>query len=287
MNRYGLAERFPDVYKKLKELRFGEDSDVKTEKRVKEFYEFIEKYGRLPKSGVKGEKPLYAWCGSVWRNNKGLADRLPEVYDKLKELRWGESVNIQTESIAASFWEFVEKNGRLPKRSVKGERPLYSWCVRIGNNQNGLADRFPDVWNKMRELGWMTKDEKTEARVEEFWEFVGLHGRLPRPTVKEENSLWQWCGCVWHNQFGLADRFPEVYSKLKELRFGDGRNLKTEKRVKEFWEFVGKYGRMPKQLVKEELSLYLWCRGVEKNRDGLADRIPDVFAKIKELKEKK
>ena len=124
-------------------------------------------------------------------------------------------------------------------------------------------------------------------RVQEFFEFVNTHGRLPKCRVKEEKSLYEWYVKVWKNKNGLADRFPEVVAKLKEMRYGEGNDLHTEKKVKEFWEFVNKHGRLQKLSVKEEKSLYGWCGRVWRNESGLADRFPEVLAKIKELKGQK
>ena len=116
------------------------------------------------------------------------------------------------------FWEFVGLHGRLPKQGAKGERPLYAWCLGVAGNQYGLRERFPDVWEKMRELGWMSLDEKTEARVKEFFQFVGLHGRMPKWSVKGEKSLYDWCLGVAGNLSGLRERFPDVYAKIMELK---------------------------------------------------------------------
>ena len=124
-------------------------------------------------------------------------------------------------------------------------------------------------------------------RVKEFFEFVNTHGRLPKCRVKEEKSLYEWYVKVWKNKNGLADRFPEVVAKLKEMRYGEGNDLHTEKKVKEFWKFVNTHGRLPKLSVKEEKSLYGWCGRVWRNESGLADRFPEVLAKIKELKGQK
>ena len=120
-----------------------------------------------------------------------------------------------------------------------------------------------------------------------FFEFVTKYGRLPKLSVEEERKLYQWCQRVWGNQNELAERFPEVAEKLKEMRFGEGTDVQTEKRIKEFWEFVNTHGRLPKFSVIEEKSLYLWCRRVWSNNRGMADRFPEVYAKIKELKEQK
>ena len=284
-NRYGLADRFPEMLAKLKELRWGETKDIKTERRVNEFWEFVEKNGRLPQRSVKEENSLYEWCRRVWNNNLELRDRLPEVYEKLKELKWGFFYDIQVEKRAKEFWEFVEKNGRLPKQSVKEEKALYAWCGKVFSQ---YADRLPDVVAKLKELRWGNSYKMlTENKVKTFWEFVNTHNRLPRHSVKEEKPLYQWCVYVWKNQNSIAKKYPDVYAKLKELRFGEDKKNQTEKRVEEFFEFVKIHGRLPKQSVKEETFLNGWYGRVWRNEYGLADRLPDVYAKIKELKEKK
>ena len=114
-----------------------------------------------------------------------------------------------------------------------------------------------------------------------FFEFVTKYGRLPKLSVKEERKLYQWCSEVWRNQNELADRFPEVLAKLKEMRWGEESDVQTEMRVEEFFEFVNTHRRLPKQSVKKEKSLYEWCKDVEENKHGLAERFPDVYAKLK------
>ena len=252
------------------------------------FWKFIEENGRLPKQSVKEEFSLYCWCGDVWRNKYGLADRCTEVYAKLKELRWGEVYNIKSEERVTEFLNFVEKHGRLPKRNVPEEHSLFQWCRNVWANQNGIADRFPEAIAKLKELRWGEgKNILTEKRAEEFFEFVNTHGRLPKHSVKEELSLYQWCGQVWNNYYGRGDRYPKVLAKLKEMKWGDKTDIQTEKRVREFWKFVNTHGRLPKKSVKEEYSLWIWCGEVWRNKCGRGDRYPEVLAKIKELKEQK
>ena len=186
------------------------------------------------------------------------------------------------------FWKFIEENGRLPKFSMKEEINLYSWCGRVWRNKYGLADRFPEVYAKLKEMRWGEgSDVQTEMRVEEFFEFVNTNGRLPKYSIQEEMPLYLWCRGVWGNQNGLADRFPEVLAKLKEMRWGEGKDIRTEKTVRKFFEFVNTHGRLPKLSVKEEKRLYFWCRNVWTNKNGVADRYPEVLAKINELKGQK
>ena len=283
-NKCELADRFPDVYNKLKEMRFGEYSDLQTERKVREFWEFIGKYDRLPKSSVKEEKKLYVWCQGLWGNRWGLANRFPEVYNKLKEMRFGEGTDIQTEKRVEEFFEFVEKNGRLPKQSVKEEKSLYQWCQNVSGNLRGLADRCPEVYAKLKELRFgNSADVKTEKRVKEFWKFVNTHGRLPKINIKEECSLCDWCGRVWNNERELADRFPEVYAKLKEMNWKNKKE-KTEAKVEEIKEFIRTHGRLPRMSVNEEKSLYNYISGFFVSNSKLAERFPDVYAKLKELR---
>ena len=252
------------------------------------FWKFIEENGKLPKCSDKEEYPLYCWCGKVWHNIRGLADRFPEVLAKLNEMRWGEGNDLHTEKKVKEFFEFVNAHGRLPKKSVKEEYSLYEWCRGVWMNIRGLADRFPEVLAKLNEMRWGEYwNLQTEKRVKEFFEFVSTHGRLPKKYVKEEKRLYMWCQRVWRNQNELAERYPEVLAKIKEMGGGENTDIKTEKRVKGFWEFVNTHGRLPKKSIPEEKSLYEWCRRVGSNYYGLAERCPEVFAKIKELKGQK
>ena len=283
-NRLGLADRFPDVYTKLKEMRWGESVNIKTEKRAEEFWNFFNKYNRLPMSNSKEEKNLYSWCGRVWKNNCGLADRYPEVLAKLKEMRFGEVSDVQTEMRVQEFWEFVNAHGRLPKPSVKEEMPLYLWCKRVWEDESNMKQRFPEVLAKLKEMRWgESVNIKTERIAASFWEFIEKNGRLPKTSVKEESPLYQWCLRVWRNLRGAADKHPDIYNKLKEMGFGEKNDIQTEERVKEFFEFVEKNGRLPKASVKEEKPLWLWCQRVGNNYYGLAERLPGVLTKIKEI----
>ena len=283
-NVRGLADRCPEVLAKLKEMRWGEGKDVRTEKTVERFFEFVNTHGRLPNLSSE-EKRLYFWCRNVWKNRNGIADRFPEALAKLKELRWGETKNIHNENRETDFFDFVEKNGRLPKGSDKDEKSLWSWCGQVWRNQNGLADRFPEVLTKLKEMRFgETADLQTEKRVQEFFEFVSTHGRLPKYSILKEKNLYGWCGEVWRNKYGLADRCPEVLAKLKEMKWGKVYNTKSEERVSEFLKFVEKHGRLPKKNVPEEKRLFQWCRNVWSNQNGIADRFPHVVAKIKEMR---
>ena len=48
--------------------------------------------------------------------------------------------------------------------------------------------------------------------------FFNDNNRLPKQSVKEEKSLYDWCGQVWRNDRNLAEKFPDVYAKIKELK---------------------------------------------------------------------
>ena len=89
---------------------------------------------------------------NVWRNIRGASDKHPDIYNKLKEMGFGEENDIQTGERVKEFFEFVEKNGRLPKYSVKEEKPLYSWYIRYLKNESNLQTRFPEVLAKIKEL---------------------------------------------------------------------------------------------------------------------------------------
>ena len=227
---------------------------------------------------------MYYWCGNVWSNRNGLADRFPEVYNILKKMNFGHIFETQTDKRYKLFWEFIEKNGRLPKQSLKEEKSLYLWCRRVWKDESNMKKRFPDVYAKLKEMRWgESVTIKTESIAASFWEFIEKNGRLPKISVKEESSLYQWCLRLWNNHYGLADKFPEVYAKLKEMRFGEGNDIQTEERVKDFFKFVEKNGRLPKHSVKEEYPLWLWCQRVGKNESNMRQRFPEVYEKLKEM----
>lgn len=95
------------------------------------------------------------------------------------------------------------------------------------------------------------------------------------------------CGDALEISERMYDRCPEVYAKLEEMRFGEGKNIQTERKVKKFFDFVNTHGRLPKHSVKEEKSLYVWCGEVWRNNYDLAEKFPEVLAKIDELKGQK
>ena len=183
--------------------------------------------------------------------------------------------------------EFMLEKKRLTKSSIKEEKNLYSWCGHMRKRLPMLKTSYRELNSILLDMGWTSFEKRRKRRVDEFWGFVNTHRRLPKSSVKEEKGLYQWCQDVWNDKRGLADRFPEVLAKLKEMRFGENSDIKMEKRVKDFWEFIKTHGRLPKASVKEEKSLYLWCWNMSHNNCGLADRYPDVLAKIKELKGQK
>ena len=163
----------------------------------------------------------------------------------------------------------------------------------VGDDDSSMSKGFPfNIIDECRDIRTFLTQVQNEFDVVTdyyplFWKFIEENGRLPKISVKEEKSLYLWCWRVWVNDYGIAERFPEVLAKLKEMRFGENSDIKMEKRVKDFWEFIKTHGRLPKASVKEEKSLYLWCWNMSHNNCGLADRYPDVLAKIKELKGQK
>ena len=179
--------------------------------------------------------------------------------------------------------EFILEKKRLPKFSIKEEKRLYEWCGRMRKRLPMLKTSYRELNSILLDMGWSSFEKRRERRANEFFEFVKKHRRLPKASVKEEYSLYQWCSVVVKNK-GVSELYPEVYAKLKEMKWGEKRNLRTEKRVEEFWKFVNTHGRLPKLSVKEERKLNGWCGRVWRNESGLADRFPEVLAKIKELK---
>ena len=83
------------------------------------------------------------------------------------------------------------KEKKFPFRIIDECRDIRTFLTKVQNEFDIVTDFYPF-----------------------FWKFIEENGRLPKPSLKEEKSLYQWCGEVWRNQYGLADRFPEVLSRL-------------------------------------------------------------------------
>ena len=204
------------------------------------------------------------------------------IIKRIKELlsRGGLSEN------GVKVLEFILEKKRLPKFSIKEEKRLYEWCGRMRKRLPMLKTSYRELNSILLDMGWSSFEKRRERRANEFFEFVDKHGRLPKASVKEEYSLYQWCSIVVKNK-GVSELYPEVYAKLKEMKWGEKRNLRTEKRVEEFWKFVNTHGRLPGYSKKEERPLYEWCRHVRYRVNNLDEKCPGVYEKIQSLSVKK
>ena len=182
--------------------------------------------------------------------------------------------------------EFMLEKKRLPKSSIKEEKNLYSWCGHIRKRLPMLKTSYRELNSILLDMGWNSFEKRRKIRVDEFWGFVNTHGRLPKSSVKEEKSLYKWCSVVVKNK-ELSELYPEVYAKLKEMKWGEKRNLRTEKRAEEFWKFVNIHGRLPGYSKNEERPLYKWCSHVRYRVNNLDEKCPGVYEKIQSLTVKK
>ena len=114
--------------------------------------------------------------------------------------------------------EFMLEKKRLPKSSIKEEKNLYSWCGHMRKRLPMLKTSYRELNSILLDRGWTSFEKRRKRRANEFFEFVEQHGRLPKPSVKEEKTLYQWCWKVRHNKRGIAEKFPEVLAKIKELK---------------------------------------------------------------------
>ena len=114
--------------------------------------------------------------------------------------------------------EFMLEKKRLPKSSIKEEKNLYSWCGHMRKRLPTLKTSYRELNSILLDMGWTSFEKRRKRRVDEFWEFVEKHGRLPKSSVKEEVSLYKWCAKIWRNVRGLAEKYPDVLAKIKELK---------------------------------------------------------------------
>ena len=73
---------------KLVEMNFATFFNKRITERTKELFDFIEKNGRIPQCMKENEKSLFNWCQRVMSNDRGMAEKAPEAYVKLKEMCW-------------------------------------------------------------------------------------------------------------------------------------------------------------------------------------------------------
>ena len=135
-NNVGDArQKYPEAWARMK----GKELDFLSPRKnmEKEFWEFVNTQGRLPVRSDKDAKTLYQWCLKVVRNKTNLKDRYPDVWEKMKSLSLSEPKSgTSVINRADEFWNFVEKNGRLPKYSIPEEKSLYLWCGKVFSQDN-------------------------------------------------------------------------------------------------------------------------------------------------------
>lgn len=206
-NKKDIRQNYPKEWEKMQEIGIPDrKSAACSEEKVREFWEFVEKNGRLPKWNVNEEKNLYYWCARVIKKQT-----YPDVVKKLKDMEWGnKTLNESMQNLV----DFVKENKRLPRWDIKEEKNLYKKYNILKNNKKGERERFMDVWTEISEVGVIeTKGEKNEHHL--GW-FVGKYGRLPEKKDTEYRNLYQWCLKLAKNA-SMRKKYPDASDILSEF----------------------------------------------------------------------
>lgn len=273
-NRNNIQDKMPDVWKQMREMGWMTSQERRAE-REKEFCDYIDKHGVcLPEYGAKNYDRVKQFFYRLANNVGNAREDYPKVWERIK----GKEIEFSSprKKMIDEFWRFVNKNNRLPGKYDKEWESLYNWCRKFVKNRNQLREKYPEAWEKMKELSIPNSaGEITLAnRTKEFWEFVDENNRLPKYSIKEEKSLYWWCGKVFSQ---YADRLPDVVAKLKELRWG---NPTLSEKMSKLVSFTEENGRLPLHCNTNERVLYNLYRMLKNNKDGLRDKYADTWAKI-------
>ena len=183
--------------------------------------QFVLSNGRLPGYRDKNELKLFFFCSRISRNVRGMREKYPSLYPLMKSLGWLGSAKEKTERKVREFWSFVEENGRLPKYGVREEKSLYEWCAQLATGKKRLAERYPDVYQKITEMRdrMCTRSSLGNSPEKKFFftmKFIEKNGRLPKERAKdiEERALAGFCHRVIANKNGMGDRFPKLKKEI-------------------------------------------------------------------------
>ena len=253
-------------------------NDYRTDERVKEFFAFVEKNGRLPKRAVADERGLYDWCRKIRLNEHQIDGRFLGVIkcinDNIKDI--DKTVN---EKISR-FWDFVDSNNRLPSKSNQDELPLYRMCSSISSNSTGMRNRFPDVWKKMLELGWIGAKKRSKDREKAFCKYINKHGCLPKYGEKDYNRFQKLYYSLLKDKKNARKNYPKAWKLIKEMNIDTYRPRKNMS--KEFWNFVNAHGSLPVRGGENE-SLYIWYRKMVRNANNIREKHPQEWQRMLEL----
>ena len=200
---------------------------------------------------------------------------------------------------------FVEEHGRLPRQGGKDlspvEKVLGKWIDnQVQRLQQMPAHRLQRLLNsscsllRSRAEGWLAGGHRGafERNCRELKKYIEAHGKLPRLNAADRKSLGhrlaRWLG-------GLGDKgtwaaperksmLEQVHPLMKELvqkwsstplkRIGQNQ---WKKQLKQLVDFVRLHGRLPKDKVVSERSLYHWMRAQQ--RRLAAGILPSELAK--------
>ena len=270
------------------------------EKRVLDLAAFVATRGRLPSSVATdpAERSLCRWagrCRRLHREHRLSADRAAAL-EAIPNWHWAPRdapprTRVSFDERCAQLRAFVAGNGRFPRSAGEGsEHSLYAWLVRqrwrhraVGLTRERLAklDAVGD-WNAQ-----LPRILPFEQSVAALTQFTVRHGRLPRPSSKDETERALGCRARHRRrQYREGRLSPERVAALERIPFWvwdmpRGRpdeRAHFAQRIATLTAFVEANGRLPSSgsSDKAERSLGVWAerrRRSHARRQMPADRV--------------
>ena len=246
------------------------DKNEYWDERYEELKNFLVKYGRLPVGGCndESESSIGKWCGYQRQLIRRKGYKYPDSkLSKLQDLPLWRNEIIYTED----DWQvdysklkiFVEETGRLPLTNSprKEERKLAGWVSRqrvrrefLNTSQIAQMDLFVGFF-------WDRK-ESWEKKYSELKKYIDTNGKLP--DSQDENhdtrTLRNWLSSQisYYRRNKLSAECREKIKIILPMIVGS--NEKWQETHGKLCEFVGKNGRLPSILSKDnsEKTLGQW-----------------------------
>ncbi len=179
---------------------------------------------------------------------------------------------------AARYFNFYEKNGRIPEILKDGEEfMLYNWCNKIKNLYDRepnkidfevkkfLLSKFPNFFKHNFEINQMEK-------AKEYVEYYEKNNKFQTDLGLGNNALklYFWSNIIKDLYVCSSNKLdPKVkeflITKIPNF-FKDPIQIEQTKKVKEYIEFYNKYNRAPRCFEIEdekEKSLSIWAYNIK------------------------
>lgn len=222
---YSYVEAYVEMKEKLNRL-YGYHWHT-----IQELIDFVNIHKRLPNGNIKEEKQLYTWMRiQISCGNKEVI----EIYKKYKKMSYAQHT-------VQELIDFVNMYNRLPRESVKEEKPLSKWMyrqIKLGNKE------VIEIYEKYKIC--------LTYSIQDLIDFVNTYNRLPNYNhgTKKEKGLCSWM----YRQIKLGNKeVIEIYEKYRFINTITSQDLIN---------FVDIYNRLPKFNKEDEFEcrLYRWMR---------------------------